>query len=260
MVSIRTIDEQLKQAGHPIGAWGRSEVKELCNILLPGEIITDCVNGHYFNGFALLCATNQRIILVDVKPMFMTVEDIRYDMIAEIDYSHRLLDSSIKIFTPTKKLDFTSWSITRLRRLAMDSQKHVLAIRQFQASHTQAYNQTYHSNIPTQQQPPIYQQKIEPEIVEYEVERPSLTDKGYSPVHEETYPVMSKCSVNNLSLASLAVNNSIKDEKNISQNFSQAISSSGMGNMSSYPANPFTTNSFRSRNRSWPRSSIITRR
>ena len=43
MVSIATVDDQLRRTGHRIGIWGRSEVKELCNILLPGEQINDCI-------------------------------------------------------------------------------------------------------------------------------------------------------------------------------------------------------------------------
>ena len=246
MVSLNIIDEQLRQTGHRIGLWGRSEIRELCNILLPGEEITDCVNGHYFNGFALLCATNQRIILVDVKPMFMTLEDIRYDMIAGIDYSHRLFDSTVKIFTPTKKLYFTSWNVTRLRRLAMNSQKHVLAIRQFQANNTFTSNLNYQNLQNIGQTNTLRSQPV------------TLEKANYVSNIEQPLP-LTKNAMNNLSLAALAVNSSLSskdsDITEVMRNPLPAIN-----NGIAYPANSFVKNSFTYRNRSWPRKGLIPKR
>jgi len=240
MVSMRTVEEQLRLSGSRIGLWGRSEVKELCNVLLPGEEIRDCVNGHYLNGFAMLCATNQRIILIDSKPMFLTVEDVRYDMIAEIDYSHRLLDSTIKVFTPTKTLNFTSWNIQRLRRLSMSAQQHVLAIRQFQQAHSQAFSQTY-------------QQNPQP--------RPITPTPIYAPVNQLASKPMSYFVENNdekYSIAALAVNHAMTDTAS-NENLSP-VAETGIKGLSSYPVNPFIKSSFKSRNRQWPKQGLITRR
>jgi len=237
MVSMSTVEEQLRLSGSRIGLWGRSELKELCNILLPGEIISDCVNGHYLNGFAMLCATNQRIILIDSKPMFLTVEDVRYDMIAEIDYSHRLLDSTIKIFTPTKTLHFTSWNIQKMRKLSMSAQQHVLAIRQFQQAHSQAFSQSYHQSAPIQQAPsiPMHQPIVQaaPKPMSYFVDN-----------NEE-----------DISLAAIALNHAMKDDIMPSQ-FNPALDL-GSTTGSPYPVNPYIKASFKSKNRQWPRQGII---
>jgi hypothetical protein len=98
--------------------WGRSEIQELCNVIMPDEEIEECVNGWYEAGFALLVATKDRVLLVDKKPLgYLTVEDMRFDMINELDLHHRLLGAQIRISAGAKTLLFTSLNQTRLRRL-----------------------------------------------------------------------------------------------------------------------------------------------
>lgn len=129
MVSLDQVERQLKQVGCNFQFWGRSEVKELRNILMPSETIAHCANGRYQNGFAMLCATDHRLLLVDHKPMFLSVEDIRYDMIAEIDYNRNLLDATINIITPSRKLVFSSWSMYHLREVLNYTQAQIMDIR-----------------------------------------------------------------------------------------------------------------------------------
>ncbi len=131
MVDIKTLEEQLKKAGCNFRYWGRGELRELRNILLDGEEIIFGVNGRYSGGFALLCVTNKRLLLIDHKPMYLSLEDIRFDMIAEVDYNYRLLDATVRIFTPTKTLIFVSWSQHKLRELTKYTQQRVLEIRQY---------------------------------------------------------------------------------------------------------------------------------
>jgi len=130
MVSMKYIEDQLKRVGCNFRFWGRPEIRELANILLPDEIIAGCTNGRYEGGFALLCVTNLRLLLVDRKPMFLTLEDIRFDMIAEIDFSARLLDSTIRVITPNRTLLFNAWSANRLRKILNYTQQRVVEIRQ----------------------------------------------------------------------------------------------------------------------------------
>lgn len=130
MVTLTRIEEQLKRIGCNFRFWGRAEVKELANILLPDEIIAGCTNGRYEGGFALLCVTNMRLLLVDRKPMFLTLEDIRFDMIAEIDYGSRIFDNTIRVVTPTRTLDFRSWNGQRLRSILDYTQQRIVEIRQ----------------------------------------------------------------------------------------------------------------------------------
>ncbi|HSH55823.1 MAG TPA: PH domain-containing protein [Candidatus Limnocylindrales bacterium] len=141
MVTFSTVEEQLKAIGCNFRFWGRSELKELAQVLLPGETIAQCVNGSYDAGFAMLCATDFRVLLIDKKPKYLTLKDIRYDMITELDFSNRLLDSTIRIYTPNKELRFTTPSAKRLRKLFSYTQHKVMEIRhhfmiqQFQQLH-----------------------------------------------------------------------------------------------------------------------------
>jgi hypothetical protein len=118
MVSKYEIDKQLQSIGFVSNTWNYKEVKELPSIILPGEKIYECVNGWYENGVSLLIGTNFRIILIDKKPLhFLKVEDLRFDMINQIDYAHGIFDASIIIATGNKTLRFRSFNQPRLRRL-----------------------------------------------------------------------------------------------------------------------------------------------
>jgi len=130
MISLSQVEDQLKRVGCNFRFWGRPEIRELCKILLPGEIIAQAVNGRYENGFAMLVATDHRLLLIDKKIMFLTLEDIRFDMIAEMDFSAQLLDGTIKIITPNRTLVFTSWNLGRLRTVLNYTQQRVSDIRQ----------------------------------------------------------------------------------------------------------------------------------
>ena len=130
MVHMNEVDRQLKALGVDIKFWGRSEVMELQHVLMPGEKITGCLNGRYEGGFALLCTTDQRILLIDKKPMYLSIEDIRYDMVAVVDFHARLLDSTINICTPSKNVTFTGFKQKPLRAMASYIQNRVMEFRQ----------------------------------------------------------------------------------------------------------------------------------
>ncbi|HUC87591.1 MAG TPA: PH domain-containing protein [Candidatus Binatia bacterium] len=131
MIDIRALEQQLKKAECNFQFWGKGELRELKHILLDNEEIIYGVNGRYSGGFALLCVTNKRLLLVDHKPMYLSLEDIRFDMISEVDYNYRLLNATVSIFTPNKSLVFTSWSQHKLRELTKYTQTRVMEIRQY---------------------------------------------------------------------------------------------------------------------------------
>ncbi|HSX30244.1 MAG TPA: PH domain-containing protein [Candidatus Saccharimonadales bacterium] len=130
MVTLHYVEEQLKRVGSNFRFWGRPEIRELAKILMPDEIIAGATNGRYEGGTALLCVTSHRLLLVDRKPLFLTLEDIRFDMIAEIDFSARLLNSTIRILTPNRTLRFTAYNQTRVRNILNYTQQKVMEVRQ----------------------------------------------------------------------------------------------------------------------------------
>lgn len=137
MLNLDQVEEQLKRVGCYFRFWGRGEIRELRKVLTTDEVIEHCVNGRYENGFAMLVATNQRLLLIDHKPMFVAVEDLRYDMIAEIDFSSQLLMSNVKIMTPGRPLVFWSWSHYHLREVLNRTQEHMQALRQHYSDQAQ---------------------------------------------------------------------------------------------------------------------------
>ena len=97
MIDATSLEDQLNKI-HFKGGWNSPETKELATILLPDEEIFECVNGWYEGGYALLCATSIRVLLIDKKPLnFLTIEDLRFDTINQIDYNHRMFNASICI-------------------------------------------------------------------------------------------------------------------------------------------------------------------
>lgn len=137
MVDATLVEDQLKKIKFNTQAWNRAETKELSAIILPDEKIFECSNGWYEGGFALMVATNLRILLIDKKPFkYLTVEDIRFDMISEIDYSHRLLDARIHISTGIKNLWFRSTNQQRLRKLITHVQHRMAEIKTEQMDHS----------------------------------------------------------------------------------------------------------------------------
>lgn len=142
MVSTQSVQEQLKRLNFVAHVWNRAEVRELPNILLPDEEIYECANGAYEGGLAVLVATNVRVLLIDKKFLnYLTVEDLRFDMINEIDYSHRLMGAYISISAGAKNLKFTSYNQPRLRKLINHVQHCIAEAKKQQATHQQGQNQ-----------------------------------------------------------------------------------------------------------------------
>src|SRR4051812_11669218 len=174
MVSKKTIEKQLKDLGFNIRGWGRGEVDELHKIILPDEEIYEVVNGIYEGGFALLLTTDIRVLLVDKKPLnYLTVEDMRFDMITEIDYSHRIIGADITISAGDKHLKFRSYNQQRLRKLIghlqhrmADSKKKEASHQEDQKSHLEKLNKQLQAYLVAQhkhqQQLQEHLQKIQP--------------------------------------------------------------------------------------------------
>jgi hypothetical protein len=120
------------------------------------EEIISLACGRYFGSFALLVATNQRMLLIDKRVFFMTIEDIRYDMISEIDFNmQQVYAANLTVHTMNKTHKFTSIKNKRqLRELATYTQKRVWELRQQpQTDRPTAQTQTSYTPIRQFKQP-----------------------------------------------------------------------------------------------------------
>lgn len=162
MVSPNVVEQQLKQVGCDFKFWGRPEIVELGQILMPDETIAQCVNGQYEGGFALLCVTDQRVLLVDKKPLYLTIDDIRFEMISDVDFNWRLFSSTIHILTGVKTLRFTAYSPNRLRLIMSYIQQRITEVRRRQSEAQQILaNEVEHieasrSHVGTYNPPPQF--------------------------------------------------------------------------------------------------------
>lgn len=142
MVDTKSVEKQLKKIKFDGGMWNRAEIHELPHILHEGETISECANGIYEGGFALLIATDMRVLLIDKKPLnYLTVEDMRFDMINELDYSHRLMGATITISAGSKTFKFKSYNQPRLRKLIGHVQDRMSQIKREQAEKEQTQQQ-----------------------------------------------------------------------------------------------------------------------
>lgn len=117
MVTKQEVLRQFRQLRVKPSRWAKNEIDELTRILVPGECLTHVVFGWYENGFALLCCTENRVLLIDKKPFFLKLEDLRYDKISEVRFLNRLLDTSVILSYAGMKLEFRSWNQSAMRRL-----------------------------------------------------------------------------------------------------------------------------------------------
>jgi len=101
-----TMDSQLERVKKELTAVGVTsygqrlpEVKALAHILHSDEHIGGVVYGKYPNGLAWLVATQKRVIFLDHKPMFNTLDEITYDVVSGVQSSKAGPLVSVTLFT-----------------------------------------------------------------------------------------------------------------------------------------------------------------
>jgi hypothetical protein len=187
MVTLKSVEKQLKHIRFNHAAWNHAEALELPNILMPAEVIYECVNGTYEGGFALLCATNVRLLLIDKKPFkFLTVEDLRFDMINQIDYSHRLFGSRISVSAGSKNLKFFSFNQQRLRKLIGHVQ-HCMAESKKEQSNNAESQQQHLEQINQQLQAYLLAQHQQQEELRKQLQAVNI---GANRTHEQEVPTI----------------------------------------------------------------------
>lgn len=136
MVDQKIVMRQLDRLGANSSFWGKAELAELPKIMIQGEVIEHVRHGYYSGGFATLVATNHRLLLIDKKLFFLTVEDIRYDMIAEVDYGQQVLAATIHVRSFSKDLKFQSLDKRSLRSITHFIQHKIMELRGHQTAQT----------------------------------------------------------------------------------------------------------------------------
>lgn len=150
MVNSHVVQKQLHAVGADQLFWGKAERGELHKILIPGEVIEQLQHGHYEGGFATLVATNHRLLLVDKKPFFLNVVDLRYDMVAEVDYGHNILAATIHVHSSGNDFKFQSFNQKKLRQMTSFIQFKIVEMRNKQGSNQDSSQKRGRQAIPQQ--------------------------------------------------------------------------------------------------------------
>lgn len=130
MVHPSIIEARLGELQFKTSRWFRAEVHELQHILIDHEKIVALACGRYFGSFALLVATDQRLLLVDKRVFFMNIEDTRYDMISEVNFNSQAYSATVTLHTINKIHRFTSVRYkSQLRELTNYVQRRVGELR-----------------------------------------------------------------------------------------------------------------------------------
>jgi hypothetical protein len=187
MTTHLAVDEQLKRIGSDFRLWGKSECRELPKVLFANETILFALNGRYENGFALLVATDERLLLIDKKPLFLCFEDMRYEMISEVDYIQQLLTAQLSLRTPGRNLRFTSFRPDKVRALTTYIQERVTEVRKHDVERSeQPRSEPEQSNL--QPDSDYYRRQFEQLVAQMQQESP----QPEVPRPEQPMPVISQ--------------------------------------------------------------------
>lgn len=98
----KRVNKELKDLGASWFGMSNMESRYLPKIIHPDEHIGGIVYGHHAEGFAMLVATDRRVIFIDRKPLFENQDDITYDVISGVSFGHAGFGSTVTLHTRVK--------------------------------------------------------------------------------------------------------------------------------------------------------------
>ncbi|HRJ06075.1 MAG TPA: PH domain-containing protein [Candidatus Saccharibacteria bacterium] len=96
------IREELEELGVSRLGLATMEAQYLPNLVDADEHIGGIVYGLYPEGFAVLVATDKKIIFLDKKPLFINEDEITYDVVSGISVEHAGIGSTVTLHTRIK--------------------------------------------------------------------------------------------------------------------------------------------------------------
>jgi hypothetical protein len=100
--NVRT---QLRDLGLSKMAMMSTESHYLPKLIHPDEILGGVVFGKHVDGYAMLVATDRRIIFLDKKPLFVNEDEMTYDVVGGISISRAGIGATVTLHTRLK--DYT---------------------------------------------------------------------------------------------------------------------------------------------------------
>jgi hypothetical protein len=96
------IKQQLRTLGASRAVLMTSEAKHLPKVIHANENIEGVMYGHAKDGFAMILATDKRVVFVDKKPFFVNEDEITYDVVSGISHGHAGIGSTVTLHTRMK--------------------------------------------------------------------------------------------------------------------------------------------------------------
>jgi hypothetical protein len=96
------IRRQLVNLGVSKTALRTSECRYLPYIIHPREVIGGVVYGKHTDGFAILVATNKRVIFLDKKPLFVNEDEVTYEVVSGVSMGKLGVASTVVLHTKVK--------------------------------------------------------------------------------------------------------------------------------------------------------------
>jgi hypothetical protein len=82
----KRIFNELRAVGISKYGLRRSESREIPKVIHDNESIKGAVYGYHEDGFAVLLATDLRVLFIDKKPLFVKADELTYDLVGGVTY------------------------------------------------------------------------------------------------------------------------------------------------------------------------------
>lgn len=129
------------------------QLAEIPKMILPNEEVLSVISGFYTAGSAILCVTSKRILLIDKKFIRLNFEDIRFESISEVNYSHQMFVANLKLYYTGRVLEFKTWYKDELRELAQYVQDKMFESREAMKRSPKNINQLDSIDMQTKVEP-----------------------------------------------------------------------------------------------------------
>ncbi len=112
--TLLTHSQRIKNDLHRLGvspyAMWRSESRFLPHIIRPDEQLGGIVYGHCKEGFAMLIATDRRVVFLDKKPLFINQDEFNYFAITGVTFSQAGPGCKVTLHTRIKDYELQTFN------------------------------------------------------------------------------------------------------------------------------------------------------
>jgi hypothetical protein len=88
----------------------RMESRYLPHIIHSGEHLKGVVYGRHKDGFAMLVATDRRVVFLDKKPLFANQDEVTYDVVTGVNLSTNGIGKAVTLHTRVKDFEIRTYN------------------------------------------------------------------------------------------------------------------------------------------------------